>query len=73
MILNSFSNSSNPSRGTVALGMSQPLTEMSTGRIGRPLSVADNLTTIWEQTAEKMETLTPHKPVGLHGLLQGLP
>jgi hypothetical protein len=44
----------NPSIRTVALGSTQPLTEMSTrnlpGGKGRPAPKADNLTSIWELT-----------------------
>jgi hypothetical protein len=47
-----FFNLPNPSSRTMALGSTQPLTEMSTrdlpGGIGRPARKADNLTTIYE-------------------------
>jgi hypothetical protein len=47
-----FFNSPNPSSRTMALGSTQPLTEMSTrnlpGGKGRPAHGADNLTAIWE-------------------------
>jgi hypothetical protein len=47
-----FFNWSNPSSRTMALGSTQPLTEMSTGNLpggkGRPARGADNLTAICE-------------------------
>jgi hypothetical protein len=47
-----FLNWPNPSRRTMALGSTQPVTEMSTrnipGREGRPARKADNLTAICE-------------------------
>jgi hypothetical protein len=49
-----FLNSPNPSSRITALGLTQPLTEMSTrnlpGGKGRPVRKADNLTTICEPT-----------------------
>jgi hypothetical protein len=60
----------------MALGSTQPLTEMSTrsltGGKGRPARKADNLITICDSTAYKMWGASkPHKHMGLHGLLQG--
>jgi hypothetical protein len=47
-----------PSSRTMALGLTQPLTEMSTtnlpGGKGRPARKAENLTTICEPTVYKM-------------------
>jgi hypothetical protein len=47
-----FLNLPNPSNRTMALGSTQPLTEMSTmnlpGGKGRPTLTADNLAAIWE-------------------------
>jgi hypothetical protein len=47
-----FFNLPNPSSRTIALGLTQPLTEMSTrnlpGRRGLPTHKADNLTAIFE-------------------------
>jgi hypothetical protein len=47
-----FFNLPNPSSRTMALGLTQPLTEMSTRNIlgvkGRPERKADNLTAIYE-------------------------
>jgi hypothetical protein len=49
-----FFNLSNPSSRTMALGSTQPLTEMSTGNLhggkGRMARKADNLTAIYELT-----------------------
>jgi hypothetical protein len=60
----------------MALGLTQPLTEMSTtnlpGGKERPALKADNLTAIREPTLlENVGASTTHNPVGLHGLLQG--
>jgi hypothetical protein len=53
-----FFNWPNPSSRTMALGSTQPLTEMSTrnlpGGKGRPAGGADNLTAICEPTVYKM-------------------
>jgi hypothetical protein len=45
-----FFNWPNPSSHTVALGSTQPLTEMSTRGKGRPAREADSLTAICEPT-----------------------
>jgi hypothetical protein len=60
----------------MALGSSEPLTEMSTRNLpvdkGLPAHKADNLTAICEPICLKnVEASTSHNPVGLHGLLQG--
>jgi hypothetical protein len=60
----------------MALGSTQPLTEMSTGNIPggeeRPARKADNLTAICEPIVYKnVGTSTSHSPMGLHGPLQG--
>jgi hypothetical protein len=73
MRLLDFFNLPNPSSRTMALGSTQPLTEMSTrnlpGGNGRP---ADNLTAICEPIVYKnVGTSTSHSPTGLHGPLQG--
>jgi hypothetical protein len=69
-----FFNLPNPSSRTLALGLIQPLTEMSTriflGGKERPLREAD-LSAICEQTLENVEASTSHYFMGLHGLLQG--
>jgi hypothetical protein len=61
---------------TLALGSTQPLTEMSTrnllGGKGRPARKADNLTAIYEPIVKEMwEASTSHNRMGFHGLLQG--
>jgi hypothetical protein len=59
----------------MALGLIQPLAEMSTrnlpGGKGRPAHKADNLTAIWAHYLENVGASTSHNPMGLHGLLQG--
>jgi hypothetical protein len=49
MSLNFFLNLSNPSSRTIALKLTQPLTEMSEAT-ARPARKADNLTAIYEPT-----------------------
>jgi hypothetical protein len=71
-----FLNLPNRSRRNMALGLTQPLTEMSTtnlpGGKGRPVRRADNLTAICEQIAtQKVAASTSHNPMGFHGLLHG--
>jgi hypothetical protein len=71
-----FFNLPNPSSRTIALGSTQPLTEMSTRNIpggeGRPARKADNLTAICEPIVYKnVGASTSHSPMGLHGPLQG--
>jgi hypothetical protein len=58
----------------MALGLTQPLTEMSTknlpGATGRLAHKADNLTAIcWANCLENVGASTSHNPVGLHSLL----
>jgi hypothetical protein len=60
----------------MALGSTQPLTEMSTRNIpggkGRLARGADNLTAICEPIClESVGASTSHNPMGLHDLLQG--
>jgi hypothetical protein len=58
----------------MALGSTQPLTEMSTrnltGGKGRPAHETDNLTAIYD-CLENVGASTYHNPMGLHGVLQG--
>jgi hypothetical protein len=58
----------------MALGSTQPLTEMSTRNLprgkGRPAHKADNLTSICEPIVKNVGASTSHNPIGLHGLLQ---
>jgi hypothetical protein len=60
----------------MALGSTQPLTEMSTrilqGGKGWPACKADNLSAIYELIIYKIiEASMSHKPMGFHSLLQG--
>jgi hypothetical protein len=60
----------------MALGSTQPLTEMSTrnlpGSKGRAERGADYLTAICgAECLENVEASTSHNPIRLHGLLQG--
>jgi hypothetical protein len=60
----------------MALGSTQPLTEMSTTNLpgvkGLPVRKADNLTAICEYVCiESVGASTSHNPTDLHGLLQG--
>jgi hypothetical protein len=60
----------------MVLGSTQPLISMSAmnlpGGKGRQAREADNLTAIYETIVlENMGSSTSHKPLGLHGLLQG--
>jgi hypothetical protein len=60
----------------MALGSTQPLTEMTTmtlsGGKGCPARKADNLTAISEPTVKKnVGASTSHNLMGLNGLLQG--
>jgi hypothetical protein len=70
-----FFNSPNPSSRTMALGWTQPLTEMSTRNLpgckGRPARKADNLTAMCEPIVQKMWEPRRLLILGLHGLLQG--
>jgi hypothetical protein len=68
-----FSNWPNPSSRTMALGSTQPLTEMSTknlpGGKGRPAWPHRQL---WADCLEKnVGAPTSHNPMGIHGLLNG--
>jgi hypothetical protein len=71
-----FFNLPNPSRRTVALESTQPLTEMGTGIV---LGVKGNgrlgLTTLPPSVSrlsrQNVGALMSHNPVGVHGLLQG--
>jgi hypothetical protein len=60
----------------MALGSTQPLTEMSTRKIpggkGRPVHKADNVTAICEPNClENVGASTSYNPMDLHGLLHG--
>jgi hypothetical protein len=60
-----FLNLPNPSSSTMALGSTQPLTEMSTRNVpggkGLPAHKADNLTAICEPTVQRKSG--PSRPV----------
>jgi hypothetical protein len=63
-----------PSSRTMALGSTQPLTEMSTrnflGGKGWPARKADNLAAV-SRLSREMGASASHNPMGLHGLLNG--
>jgi hypothetical protein len=60
-VVTGFFNRTNPSSRTMALGSTQPLTEMSTSNLhagkGRPTRKADNLTAVCELIVQKMSEL----------------
>jgi hypothetical protein len=71
-----FFNCPNPSSLTIAVGSTQPLTEMSARNLpadkGLPARKADNLTAICEPIfLENVGVSTSHNHLGLHGLLRG--
>jgi hypothetical protein len=70
-----FFNLPKPSSRTMALWLTQPLTEMSTRKLPggkeRPARRADNLAAICEPNVRNVGASTSHNPKGLHGLLQG--
>jgi hypothetical protein len=64
----------------IALGFTQPLTEMSTRRIKiimflgnkvRRVHRADNLTAISANCLDNVRSITSHNPIGIHDLLRG--
>jgi hypothetical protein len=63
----------NPFSRTMALGLTQPLAEMSTRNLPMRLSAtsrkADNFTAV--DCVENVAVCTPQNPSSLHGLLQG--
>jgi hypothetical protein len=71
-----FFNLPNPSSCTMALGSTQPLTEMSTrnfpGGKKRPARRADNLAAIYGRMSENVGASTSRNPKGLHGLYSGM-
>jgi hypothetical protein len=67
-----FSNLPNPSSRTMALGSTQPLTEMNTtnlpGGKKQPARRADNLAAICEPMSENVGASTSRNPKSLHDL-----
>jgi hypothetical protein len=67
-----FFKGSDPSTCSMALGLTQPLTKMSTtnlpGGKGRPACKADNFTAICLENVGASMSLNP---IGLYGLFQG--
>jgi hypothetical protein len=66
----------NPSSRTMALGSTQPVTEMNTRNFprgkGRPERKADNLTAVCEPDClENVGASTSHSPMCLHSPLRG--
>jgi hypothetical protein len=71
-----FVNWPNPSWRTIALGLTQSLTEMNTrnlpGGKGRPACEANKLHRhLWAGCLENVGASMSHNPMGLHGMLQG--
>jgi hypothetical protein len=72
-----FFNWPNPSSRTMALGSTQPLTEMSTRKIpggvkrGRRIRLTQPYCHLIADCLEDVGASTSHTPMGLHGLLQG--
>jgi hypothetical protein len=68
-------NVSNPSSRTIAMGFTQPLTEMSTRDVtegkGRPARNADNLTAVYEPIVWKWWNSRYLNLMDHHVLLQG--
>jgi hypothetical protein len=66
----------NPSSLTMALGLTQPLTEMSTRNLagwvkgGRPVRPTTLPPYVSRLSRENVGTSMSHNPMGLHGLLQ---
>jgi hypothetical protein len=59
----------------MALGSTQPLTEMGTSNLpvgkGRLARKADNLRHLLADSLDNVRASTSYNPMGLHGLLQG--
>jgi hypothetical protein len=71
-----FFNWRNPSSCTMALGLTQPLTEMSIRNLPVGYRVAGALGLqpychLWANCQKNVGASTSHNPMGLHGLLQG--
>jgi hypothetical protein len=68
-----FFNWPNRSSRTMALGSTQPLTEMSTRNLtsGRRVRLTISEPSVSRLSRENVGASTSHSPMGLHGLLQG--
>jgi hypothetical protein len=70
-----FFNLPNPSRCTMVLGSTQPLTKISIRNLGVKVSRRVSLTTlppsVSQLARENVGASTSHKPIGLHALLHG--
>jgi hypothetical protein len=71
-----FFNLPNPSTRTMALGPTQPLTEMSTRNFpglkgGRSITLTTSPPSVSRFPRENVGASTSHNPIGLHGVLQG--
>jgi hypothetical protein len=72
-----FFNLPNPSSRTMALGSTQPPTEMSTRNLpaavkdGRRVRLTNLPLSVSRLSRENVGASTSHNPMGLHGLLRG--
>jgi hypothetical protein len=71
-----FFNLPNPASRTMALGSTQPLTEMSTrnfyvGKVGLRVRLTTLPPSVSQLSRENVGASTSHNPMDLHGLLQG--
>jgi hypothetical protein len=70
-----FFNLLNPSSRTMALGSTQPLTEMSTRNLpgvkdGRRVRLTTSTPSVSSLSRENVVSFMSNNPMGLHGLLQ---
>jgi hypothetical protein len=77
MRLLDFFNWPNPSSCTMALGSTQPLTEMSTRNLpggvkgSRHVRLTTSPPSVGRLSRQNVGASTSHNPMGLHGMLQG--